>query len=266
MKQTAEILIVTTVLIIVSASKWCIGQTQEEKGLAIAREAEKLNSGFGDCTAKLLMTLRNSRGQESTREVRVRVLEVGGNGHRSLCIFDSPKDVKGTAFLAFTYKAGDDDQWLYMPAMKRVKRIAARNKSGSFMGSEFSYEDIATEELEKYRYKWLNDEVYDGNECFVIERYPVDKANSGYTRQVVRLDKSEYRIYKVDYYDRKNSLLKTLTAKGYRKYLDKFWRATEMNVVNHQTGKSTVIIWSDFEFHTGLKESDFDKSSLENVR
>jgi hypothetical protein len=193
------------------------------------------------------------------------VLEVNG-GHRSLCIFDSPKDVKGTAFLAFTYKAGEDDQWLYMPAMKRVKRIAAQNKSGSFMGSEFSYEDIATEELEKYTYKWLNDELYDGNECFVIERYPVDKADSGYFRQVIRLDKSEYRIQKVDYYDRKNSLFKTLTLKGYSKYPDKFWRAAEMYMVNHRTGKSTKIIWSGFKFRTGLKEMDFDRSSLEDVR
>ncbi len=89
------------------------------------------------------------------------------------------------------------------------------------MGSEFAYEDISSQELEKYTYKWIRDEVYEGEDCFVTELYPVDKKNSGYTRQVNWIDKSEYRTMKVEYYDRKQSHLKTLTFKGYKKYLDK---------------------------------------------
>jgi outer membrane lipoprotein-sorting protein len=241
-------------------------QSPEEKGLAIAQAADKRDSGFGDYTADMQMILMNKQGQKSERQIRIRILEVEDDGDKSLTIFDTPKDVKGTAFLSFTHKVGDDDQWLYLPALRRVKRISSRNKSGSFMGSEFSYEDIASEELEKYTYKWIRDEKYDGKECFVLEKYPVDKKNSGYTKQVIWLDKKEYRVWKVEYFDRKNSHIKTLTTTGYKQYLDQYWRPDEMFMVNHQTGKSTKLIMSNYKFRAGLTDSDFNKNSLRRVR
>jgi outer membrane lipoprotein-sorting protein len=240
--------------------------TPSEKGLEIARQADERDSGFQDYTVSMVMTLIDKQGRESMRELRYEVLEVKDDGDKSLAIFENPKDVKGTAFLTFSHKIGDDDQWLYLPALKRVKRISSRNKSGSFMGSEFAYEDIASQEVEKYTYKWIRDEVYKGKECFVIERYPVDKNNSGYTRQIVWIDKSEYRTLKVDYYDRKDSLLKTLTSKAYQRYLGKFWRADQMNMVNHQNGKSTKLVWSNYQFRVGLKDRDFNKNSLKRAR
>ncbi|UCD32964.1 MAG: outer membrane lipoprotein-sorting protein [Desulfobacterales bacterium] len=240
--------------------------TPEEKGLAIAKEADRRDTGFENSTADMLMVLKNKHGQESIREIRVRTLEVEGDGDKSLTIFDKPRDVKGTAFLNFTHKQGDDDQWLYLPALKRVKRISSRNKSGSFMGSEFAYEDISSQEVEKYTYKWIRDEVYDGQQCFVIEFYPVDKKNSGYIRQVTWIDRKEYRKLQVNYFDRKNSHLKTLTFTGYKKYLDKYWRPDEMNMINHQTGKSTQLVFSNYKFRTGLKDRNFNKNSLKRAR
>jgi outer membrane lipoprotein-sorting protein len=241
-------------------------ETPEQKGLAIAREADRRETGFKDSTANMLMTLRNRHGQESIRKIRIKALEVERDGDKSLSIFDNPRDVKGTAFLNFTHKIGDDDQWLYLPALKRVKRISSRNKSGSFMGSEFAYEDISSQEVEKYTYKWIRDELYEGQECFVVESYPVDKKNSGYTRQVNWIDKKEYRTLKVEYYDRKKSHLKTLTFKGYKKYLDKYWRAADMHMINHQNGKSTKLLFSNYRFRNGLKDSDFNKNSLKRAR
>ena len=239
--------------------------TPAERGWEIAREADRRSAGYGDSTAHLKMTLRNKQGQTSERQLRIRSLEAA-DGTKSLCIFDTPHDVRGTILLTHTHKEADDDQWLYLPALKRVRRIAAKNKSGSFMGSEFSYEDIATQELEKHTYTWLRDEVYDGNDCFVIERRPVDAANSGYSRQVAWIGKAEYRTSKVDYYDRKGDLLKTLTCKTHRRYLDRFWRAHELNMVNHQTGKSTQLLWSDFVFGAGQNELDFERSRLKLLR
>ncbi len=240
--------------------------TPEERGLSIAREADRRDTGFEDFTADMRMLLKNKHGQESIREIRVRTLEMKEDGDRSLTIFDKPRDVKGTAFLNFTHKQGDDDQWLYLPALKRVKRISSRNKSGSFMGSEFAYEDISSQEVEKYTYKWIRDEVYDGQQCFVVEFYPVDKKNSGYTRRVTWIDKNEYRTLKVNYFDRKNSHLKTLTFTGYKNYLDRYWRADEMYMVNHQTGKSTQLVFANYKFRTGLKDRDFSKNSLKRAR
>lgn len=241
-------------------------ETAEEKGLTISLEAEKRAKGFQDYTSNMLMTLRDKHGRESIRNIRSRTLEVIGDGDKSITIFDNPRDVKGSAFLNVTHKEGDDDQWLFLPALKRVKRISSRNKSGSFMGSEFSYEDISSMEVEKFAYKWIKDEEYNGMECFVVERYPIDKKNSGYTKQIVWLDKAEYREQKTEFYDRKNMHLKTLTTSGYKKYIDRFWQPETLNMVNHQTGKSTEIILTEYKFHTGLSSKDFTKNSLKRIR
>ena len=100
-----------------------LAETAEEKGLAIAIEADKRDQGWGDQATTSKMILRNSQGAESTRELRGKALEVEGDGDKSLTIFDTPGDVKGTAFLSFTHTFKPDEQWLYLPALKRVKRI-----------------------------------------------------------------------------------------------------------------------------------------------
>jgi outer membrane lipoprotein-sorting protein len=240
-------------------------ETAEEKGLAIAVEADKRDEGFGDSTANMTMVLKNKQGDTSTRYIRIKTLEIIGDGDKSMSIFDEPADVKGTAFLTFSHAVKPDEQWLYLPALKRVKRINSKNKSGPFMGSEFAYEDIASQEVEKYTYKYLRDETLNGIDCFVIERYPAYE-HSGYTRQVGWINKAEYRPEKIVFYDRKNALLKTLTYDGYKQYLDKFWRADQMHMENHQTGKSTTLTWSDYRFKTGLEDSDFNKNSLKRAR
>jgi len=240
-------------------------QTPEEQGLAIAQEADRRDSGFGDYTSDVKMILKNKHGQESTREIRSRTLEVDGDGDKSMTIFDKPRDVKGTALLSFTHKEGPDDQWLYLPALKRVKRIASDNKSGPFMGSEFAYEDISSQEVEKYTYKFLRNDTFNGMDVFVFERYPVDK-KSGYTRQIVWMDKEHYKERKIEFYDRKNAPLKTLLFTDYNQYLDQYWRAHDMYMENHQTGKSTKLLQSNYQYRTGLKDRDFDKNSLKRIR
>ena len=241
-----------------------LAATLEEQGLAIAQEADMRDSGYKNYTNDVKMILKNKQGQESIREIRSKTLEVDGDGDKSMTIFDKPRDVKGTALLSFTHKEGADDQWLYLPALKRVKRIASDNKSGPFMGSEFAYEDITSQEVEKYTYKFLKDDTLDGMDVFVFERYPVDR-KSGYTRQIIWMDKKNYKERKIEYYDRKNSLLKTLLFTDYDQY-GKFWRAQNMDMENHQTGKSTSLLQTNFQFNVGLTERDFDKNSLKRVR
>jgi len=242
-----------------------LAETPEEKGLAIAQEADSRDSGFRNYTNDVKMILKNKQGQESVREIRSRTLEVEDDGDKSLTIFDQPRDVKGTALLSFTHKTGPDDQWLYLPALKRVKRIASNNKSGPFMGSEFAYEDITSQEVDKYTYKFLRDDTLDGLDVFVFERDPIDK-KSGYTRQVIWLDKEHYKERKIEYYDRKNVLLKTLVFTDYNLYLDKYYRAHDMYMVNHQTGKSTRLLQTNFNFDVELTDRDFDKNSLKRAR
>ncbi len=240
-------------------------ETPEEKGLAIVMEADRRDTGWQDHQANMIMTLRNKQGQESRREIRLRDLEIDGDGDKSLSIFDNPRDVKGTAFLSFTHALEADDQWLYLPALKRVKRISSANKSGPFMGSEFAYEDLTSQEVEKFTYKWLRDEVLNGRDTFVIERFPAYE-HSGYTRQVVWIDSTMYQPLKIEFYDRKDSLLKILEMTDYAQYLDRYWRPAKMLMRNQQNGKSTTLDWSDRQFASGLSDRDFDKNSLKRAR
>lgn len=238
---------------------------EEQKGLDISIEAKKRDLGWKDSTADMQMLLRNKQGQESTREIAMKTLEVLNDGDKSLTIFNKPRDVKGTAFLSFSHPVEADEQWLFLPALKRVKRISSRNKSGPFMGSEFAFEDLSSFEVEKYTYKYLTEEELNGKPHFKVEQYPVDE-NSGYTKRIVWIDTQEYLAHKVDFYDRKGSLLKTLTFTGYKQYLSKHWRADKQEMINHQSGKSTELNWSNYVFKTGLSESDFNRNSLKRAR
>lgn len=244
-----------------------IGGTAETqaKGLAIAVEADRRDNGFGDLSSNMEMVLSNKYGEKTTRVMRNKTLEQDNDGDKSLIVFDNPRDVKGTAFLSFTHQAGSDDQWLYLPALKRVKRIASSNKSGPFMGSEFAFEDISSQEVEKYSYNYLRNETFDNREHFVIVRDPVDP-KSGYSRQEVWLDTDEYRVWKVDFYDRKGELMKTLTLSDYHQFLDKYWRADLWKMENHKTGKGTDLHFQNWIFGNGYQDRDFSKNSLSRTR
>ena len=264
MKQTIQKLI-TPVLITLLLSISPYAYADEQRGLEIAKQADLKDTGYNDSTARLVMELKNKQGNTSIRHVRVKNLEVENDGDKGMSIFDQPADIKGTAFLTYSHSLKADEQWLYLPSLKRIKRISSKNKSGPFMGSEFAYEDISSQEVDKYTYKYIKDETISGIDCFVIERYPAYE-HSGYTRQIAWINKQEYRPEKIDFYDRKNSLLKTLIYTDYKQYLGQFWRADKMHMENHQTGKSTLLSWFDYKFRTGLTDNDFSRNSLKRAK
>jgi len=237
------------------------------KGEAIAQEWDRRDRGFGDSKATLKMILENRQGKQNERRLRIEVLETTdeNDGDKSLVVFEYPRDIKGTALLSYSHILKPDDQWLYLPALKRVKRISSNNKSGPFMGSEFAYEDISSQELKKYDYKWLRDEPCGKLDCYVLEQRPLYN-NSGYTRQVAWYDKDEYRLQRIDYYDRKGDLLKTLTFDKYKQHLGKFWRAHDMYMVNQQTGKKTRLVYENFTFRNGFVDKDFTQNRLKRMR
>tara|TARA_R110002074_G_scaffold84589_2_gene187738 strand:- start:27 stop:800 length:774 start_codon:yes stop_codon:yes gene_type:complete len=255
MKKIVLSVIAFSIIVFVNA------QTPEERGLEIAKAAEQADLGFGSSTVELKMTLKNKNGQTSERLMTTKTLELTEDGDHSLIVFKSPKDVKGTATLTYTHKVGSDDQWLYLPSIKRVKRISSNNKSGPFVGSEFAYEDLASQEVEKYAYKFLEEK---GN-LLLVEQDPVDP-KSGYTRRIVAYNKDKgYRIESVEFYDRKNSLLKTLNYSNYKLYKDKFWRASTLNMVNHQSNKETLLKFSDYNFDANLTDDDFSQAALQRA-
>ncbi len=241
-----------------------LAQSAEQKGLEIARAGEAYDQGFTDFTANMKMVLKNKNGDTSTRLIRIRTLEIKSDGDKSMSIFDQPADVKGTKMLTYSHGLEADDQWLYLPALKKVKRISSRNKSGPFMGSTYAFEDLGSQEIEKFRYRYLRNEACGAWDCYVVERFP-EYRHSGYTRQIAWIDSEAYRVVKVEFYDRKKSLLKTLQSTDFKQYLDHHWRPGSMEMVNHQTGKSTLLEWSDYQFKTGLLERDFRSQSLKRI-
>jgi len=235
------------------------------RGLEIAKTMKARDRGFGNFTAELRMVLIDTVGKETLRRLHVKTLEVESDGDQTVAIFDAPADVKGTVFLTHTHAREPDDQWLYLPALKRVKRIAPANKTAPFMGSEFAYEDLASQEVEKYTYDYLGEDTFAGRPCYKLARIPVDP-QSGYSRLVEWVDQQRYVTLKTEFYDRRQEKRKTLVASEYKQYLDRYWRAGQMRMDNHQTGKGTALVWANYRFRQDLDSQDFRPVSMMRLR
>lgn len=243
------------------------GQTDtERRGFEVAARSDRSDRGFGTSTVELEMVLRNSAGRESSRRLVIETLEMQDEsvGDKSLVVFDSPNDIKGTALLSHARILEPDDQWLYLPALKRVKRVSSANKSGPFVGSEFAFEDFTSLELNKYDYEWIGEDISEGLAQDIVVRTPRYE-DSGYTRQVSWVDREVFQVRKVEFYDRRGDLLKTLTLDDYRDY-DGIWRAHRLNMVNHQTGKSTDLVYGEYAFDIALDDADFERGRLSRLR
>ena len=239
--------------------------TPEEMGRHIFVTQHNMDRGYHDDFVTMSMTLMNAAGQESRRQMKFRTFEMSRDGDKTLITFQLPRDIKGTGLLSFEHIEKTDDQWLYLPALKRVKRIASKNKSGSFVGSEFSYEDISSNEPDKYDYKYLREDTHNGIAVWVVERYPKDP-NSGYTKIITWVDQSNYQNIKQEFFDRKGAALKIQVNYGNTVYLEKFWRSREIIMENLQTKKKTILKFDDWKFRQGVKESFFTKRSLKRQR
>lgn len=242
-----------------------LATTPTDRGQSIAIAADNRLHGYGDMQGRLEMILTSPSGDTAKRVLRVQSLESGKNSDKTLMVFETPRDLAGTGLLTWTHHEGDDEQWLYLPAIKRVKQIGARNKSGPFMGSEFAFEDIVTPFWQKFHYRFMREEVRDGLPCLVVERIPTDPY-SGYTRQIMWVDRADLLIRRIEYYDRKNALLKTYTASGFTRHNNAHWRPSDMLMVNHLTGKQTRLLWSEYRFGAGLKEEQFTQNALLRVK
>jgi outer membrane lipoprotein-sorting protein len=241
-------------LFLITANIWAISSHD------VAQKSDKVMSSYKDSKSDVTMTLINANHQERERHMSTITLEKEG-GDLSLMTFLSPADVKGTKFLNYEHIQKDDDQWLYIPALKRVKRIASESKSGSFMGSEFSYEDLSSFDVNKYTYQGeAKLVILNGKKAYQYERQPVSQ-NSGYSKQISWTDADTFLILQVDYYDRKHELIKTAYFENYKK-ISGVYRVGKMIMKNHQNDKQTILIWNNETIKNGLQEKDFHQRVL----
>jgi hypothetical protein len=238
--------------------------TPEQKGQAIVEELGRRNTGWHDFAGEVEMDLEDAAGGKARRDFTVKVLEKpsAADGDRSLIVFSSPADLKGTAVLSHAHGGGEDEQWLFLPSSRRTKRISTGNRSGSFVGSEFSFEDLTASDPRKYAWRYVAKETCDGQPCLVLVATPKE-ASSAYSRRVVRVDAAQLRVVSVELYDRKGDKLKTLTYRDYQQ-LDGYWRARAWSMKNAQSGKGTTLRFVKMKLRSGYGNSDFAPEKLGN--
>lgn len=223
--------------------------------------------GFsGDVTMRLV----DARGETRVRRMAVRSrLRENGVDSAVLTRFAQPADIKGTGFLQLENRAADDDIWVYLPALGKIRRLAANNKRDSFFGTDFAYGDILLPAVAKYQHALLRNEAVDGSDCYVIESKPRDaktRDDFGYSRRVTWVDARSFVERKVEYYDLAGRLLKTQTTFDV-KQVDAGkgrWLPMRRQMVNHQTGHTTIYQFERFDLRGDLRDANFTVRQLED--
>jgi hypothetical protein len=239
----------------------------EQRGLAIFTERDRLDQGYFDQRVEMEMILRSPGGREASRRIRLSQLEgPPGGGDKALILFEEPLDIKGTALLTHEALGSEDDaQWLYLPAYRRVKRIAAQDRSGRFVGTEFSYEDLAGDKLQDFRYRYLGEINHEGHQLQRVERIPLNP-HSEYGRQETWVDPQNHQVVHALLYDRKGRHIKTFTADGWVQYEGRFWRPQRIIMTHVPSGRSTLLKTAEYQFDTGLTDNDFSLVALRRIR
>lgn len=266
MSNSLKLTGVFTVICLMAGSA-AAAEDAEQKGLTIARLADRADVGWGSYRAKGEMVLRDAQGVESVRALESLNLERNSEieGDWLLIVFRSPLDIKGVISLTHSkIEPQNDDQWLYLPVEKRVKRISSSNRAGKFVSSEFSFEDLSSQEVKNYTYKWLRDESCPSNSvltCHVLDTFPRN-SRSGYSRRTVWVDNTAYRQWQIQFFNRRGDLEKTLNSTEFQQYNNRHWRPSRITMINNQTGKSTVLMFSGYQFNIGLSPEDFNPERM----
>jgi outer membrane lipoprotein-sorting protein len=215
------------------------------------------------------ITLINRAGQQRVRKlVGWTKLEANGIDNRRLVRYETPADVAGTATLVVEHADGDDDIWIYLPSLRKVRRLVASNKKESFVGTDFSYGDVIGHRVSDWKHTIRGDEVVDGQSCFIIESVPASDAvreASGYTRQKHWIRKDNSVTLRSEYWDRAGEPLKRATYTDVR-LVDKArsrWQAMRLEAENHQTGHRTIVQLDKFTANVGVQDQIFTTRSLE---
>jgi outer membrane lipoprotein-sorting protein len=219
-----------------------------------------------DQTSEMEMILINKRGQQRVRKI-VTYRKDYGDDEKSVMFFLEPADVKGTGFLGWSYddESKDDDQWLYLPALKKVRRISSSGKADYFMGTDFTYSDMGDRDVDDYTYAHLGTEVIDGIECYHLERLPKDDDvidETGYSRSEVWVRPDIWMMMKAVFFDKKGKLLKELAVSDFEE-IDGIWVANTMYMNNIQKKHETYLKFSNNQFNTGLDDDLFSQRRLQ---
>ena len=212
-----------------------------------------------------MLRLVSKTGAVKERKVVMYTLAGAGGLHKILLRFLAPRDVENTALLTWEAKDGDDDQWLYLPAVRKPKRVAASGKKNRFMGTDFSYEDLRPESLPVNRYALAGTEAVEGVECLVIEATPASDrqaADTGYSTRKLWIRKDNLVTVKREYYDKQGRLEKVESRRKLVNVTGDVWRTDEVEMHDVQNGTKTSLLIESRRFNVGLADSFFTEAEL----
>ncbi len=223
-------------------------------------------------TRTLIMELIDRRGKSRVRETKG-YRRYFGEEKRTVLFYQSPANVKGTGFLTYDYPDAktDDDQWLYLPALRKVRRISSSDRGDYFLGTDFSYEDIKKETriaAEDYTFTTLSTEEVDGYLTYVVEGVPVDRetaAELGYGRVLWRIDPEIWMSRKTEMWDVNGNPLKTLRNEIIEN-VQGIWTSLRLSAINHKTGHSSIFTFSDVDYLASIDDSMFEQRALRRGR
>ncbi len=213
-----------------------------------------------DQSGELIMTLENSRGDQRIRTIDQYIKE-DGDETKKIMFFKSPADVRGTSFMSFSDdKSGDDDQWIYLPALKKVKRISSGNSSDYFMGSDFTYDDMGERLPSEDTHTIIGEETINGVHCIVIESTPLDH-DYMYSKTITWVSDEYWIGMQKEFYDEDDELLKTLKVLEYESIND-YWIITKSEMNNVQKDHKTLIDLNNSILDSNLKDSLFSTRTM----
>lgn len=258
---TALLAVVLTTALVSQAAPALTAKEIAERAFVVSKVADSTS----DSTFKLI----NASGQTRVRQTKgATKLIAGTTDNQRLVTFESPADVKGTKTLLIEHSKGDDDIWIYLPAMKKVRRLVSSNKKDAFVGTDFSYGDVIGHKVEDWNHKLLGDEVVDGRKAYKMESTPVRPEvgeNSGYSKRVSWIDQESFVAIKGEWFDLSGQLLKKFAARKLEKVDAKNnkWQPMEIETQNVQTEHKTVIEFTNYKANVGIKDDVFTSRSLE---
>lgn len=232
-------------------------------------ESNSMVTKVADSIAEATFTLINRSGQERVRKVLgATKLQPNGRDNMRVTRFRAPPDVKGTVSLLIEHVDRDDDMWIYLPALKKTRRLVSNNKKDSFVGTDFSYADVIGFKTNEWNYKFLNEEVADGQPCYVIEATPKTdevRSNTGYSRRIEWIRKDNNVTVKSEYWDENGEKLKISVFKDIQNVDERAgkWQPMRMESGNVQTGHKTIIVFDKFRVNQQLSDSLFTVGNME---
>lgn len=232
-------------------------------------EIMKLNDAqrrVADEQVDLQMILTNPQGQERVRELQVATKTIEKDIQNSILKFKAPRNIAGTGLLTLENKNTDDDQWLYLPTLKKSRRISAADQTDSFMGTDFTYEDLNPENIEDFNYQIIGMEKLSDVDCYKIEATPANesiKNKSGYSKRIIWIRQDSNIAERIDFIDKQGKESKRLLANNFINASEHIYRAKSIMMKNLQTGHSTSLIYNNFIINQGIQNNLFTMRNLE---